>query len=68
MTPGSTKAFTEDQRGEIKQMMSEAITEYFAEKGAWGTWLIVTIAKVVVSLGVIGGAIYGVVHFVDIHK
>ncbi len=68
MNPPKPKAFTEDQREEIKEIMHEAISEYFTDKGALGEWLIVMTAKIVVSLGVIGGGAYWFLSALGFHR
>ncbi len=70
------KTFTEAQREEIKVILreemkavvSEAISEYFADKGAIGQWIVVTTAKIVVSFSVIGGGLYWMLTLAGFHR
>ncbi len=59
---------SEQLRTQMKDVVSEAISEYFADKGAIGQWVIVTTAKIVDSISVIGGGLYWMLTLAGFHR
>jgi hypothetical protein len=56
MTPPISN-FTPEQREEIKNLMAEALTDYFEDKGRSAKTMLITLATVIGSLAVILGGI-----------
>lgn len=58
--------FNEAQKAEIKNIMHDALNEYFTDKGKWGKNLIIGTAVIVGSLTVILGGVKAIAAWVGL--